>query len=254
MNKKSLIALTIAILSGLLAFYLLYSTASEIEKRSTPVQVLIATDYIPAGTPLNAGMVTKKQVPESFVSPSAIRDLKEISGLVPLVPISSGEQVLSNKFGTGEETLSLSLNPGYRAFTLSVNETTGVGSLLRPGNHVDVLSRFEGDRKVVSSFVLQDIKVIAVGQDLSGRASRNGSPNGENGAYSTVTLAVTPEQAETLFFLENHPLRLVLRGANDDEIVAISPQSDSEVLSKLGHFSAPARHSPAIQVIHGDSN
>jgi pilus assembly protein CpaB len=254
MNRKSIIALAVGILSGLLAFYLLYSTASDIEKKSTPVQVLVATDYIPAGTYLNGSMVAKKEIPESFVSPSAIRDLKEIQGLVPLVPISSGEQILSNKFGMGEETLSLTLNPGYRAFTLAVNETTGVGSLLRPGNHVDILSRFEGDKKVISSFVLQDVKVIAVGQNLAGRPQKSGSGGSEGGAYSTVTLAVTPEQAETLFFLENHPLRLVLRSPNDDEIVNISPQSDSEVISKLGHFSAPTHHNPGIQVIHGNTN
>ena len=249
MNKKSIIAITTGVLSGLLAFYLLYSAASEIEKRSTPVQVLVATDYIPAGTYLNSSMVTKKEIPESFVSPSAIRDLKEVQGLVPLVPISTGEQVLSNKFGMGEETLSLSLNPGYRAFTLSVNETTGVGNLLRPGNHVDVLARVEGDRKSISSFALQNLKVIAVGQNLAGHSQKGGSVEG----YSTVTLAVTPEEAETLFFLENHPLRLVLRGPNDEEVIAIPPQSDTEVFNKLGQISRPSRK-PGIQVIHGNSN
>ncbi|HVZ80574.1 MAG TPA: Flp pilus assembly protein CpaB [bacterium] len=254
MNQRSAIALAVGLLSGLIAFYLLYSSASEIEKRSTPVQVLMATDYIPAGTYLNSSMVAPKEVPGAFVSPSAIRDLKEISGLIPLVPISAGEQILSNKFGVSEETLSLSLGPGERAFTLAVNETTGVGGLLRPGNRVDVLSRIEGDRKVVSSFVLQDIKIVAVGQNLNGRSQKTGSSGAESGPYSTVTLAVTPEQAETLFFLENHPLRLVLRGPNDDEIVAIQPQSDSEVLSKLGHFSSSSRRSPGIQVIHGNSN
>lgn len=249
MNKRSVIAMTVGILSGLLAFYLLYSTASEIEKRSTPVQVLVATDYIPAGTTLNADMVAKKEVPESFVSPSAIRDLKEVQGLVPLVPISAGEQVLSNKFGMGEETLSLTLNPGYRAFTLSVSETTGVGNLLRPGNHVDVLARVEGDKRSISSFALQDIKVIAVGQNLAGRSQKSGPSEG----YSTVTLAVTPEEAEILFFLENHPLRLVLRGPNDDELISVPPQSDTEVVSKLGQISRPSRK-PGVQVIRGNSN
>lgn len=219
------------------------------------MQILVASQYIPAGVFLKPDMVERKAIPDSYVSPSAIRDLKEVDSLLTLVPISSGEQILSNKFGEGEATLALALNPGYRAYTLAIDETTGVGNLLRPGNHVDILTKLESEKRIVTSFVFQNIQILAVGQKINWRhatqKSTDSNPGDGDSGYGTVTLAVTPEQAETLMYLDGSPLRLVLRGPNDDEVVSITSQSESEVLSKLGHFTPSAKH--GIQIIHGDS-
>ena len=253
-NRNSIIALVVGVLAGGLAFYLLYQNASEIDQKATPVQVLVASDYIPAGVFLKPEMVEKKNVPESYVSPSAIRDLKEVEGLMSLVPISAGEQILSNKFGSGEPTLALALNPGMRAYTLEVSETSGVGSLLRPGNNVDILAKIDDEKRTVVSYVLQNVPVIAVGQKLNGKPSSqkdSGGSQDENPGYSTVTLAVKPEEAETLMYLEGHSLRLVLRGPNDEDIVSLPNLSESEVLSRLGHFT-PSSHR-SIQIIRGGS-
>ena len=48
-NRNSIIALVGGIFFGALAFFLLYQQASEIEKKATPVQILAASEYIPAG-------------------------------------------------------------------------------------------------------------------------------------------------------------------------------------------------------------
>jgi pilus assembly protein CpaB len=254
-NRNSTIALLAGVSFGVLAFFLLYRNASEIEAKATPVQILVAADYIPAGVFLKSNLVEKKDIPESFASPSAIRDLREVEGLMTLVPISAGEQILSNKFGTGEETLALTLNPGFRAYTLAVDETSGVGDLIRPGNHVDILTKLDSDKREISSFVFQNLQVLAVGQKLTinqqVQKDQDSAPDANNMGYSTVTLAVTPEQAETLMYLEGRPLRLILRGPNDDEIVSIATQSESEVLSKLGHFEPSPRH--GIEIIRGGS-
>ena len=258
-NRNSLLALAAGILFGGLAFFLLYQKASEIEQKTTPVEILVASHYISPGSLLKADMVEKKAVPESFVSPSAIHDIKEVDGLLTLVQISAGEQIFSNKFGAGEESLAFVLNPGYRAYTIEVNETSGVGNLIRPGNHVDIITKTESNKRDVTSFVFQNIQVLAVGQKLDWRkqpkASQNAasSQGGEfNNGYSTVTLAVTPEQAEVLMFLEGRPLRLVLRAPNDNEIISISPQSESEVMAKMGHFT-PKGQTKNIEIIHGNS-
>lgn len=257
MNKRNtIIALSVGFLFGTLAFYLLYEKASEMEQKTTPVEILVASDYIPPGSILKARMVGKKAVPETFVSPGAIHDLQEVGGLMTLVPISAGEPILSNNFGTAEASLSAALNRGYRAYTLEVNETSGVGNLIRPGNHVDILTRMETDKKVITSFVYQNVQVLAVGQKMIGarrldRPQETADSQGGDPDYGTVTLAVIPEQAETLMFLEGHPLRLILRGSGDEEIVSIPSQSEAEVLSKLGRFVPKAGHN--IQIIRGNS-
>ena len=258
-NKNSIFALISGITFGGLAFFLLYQKASEIEQKTTPVEILVASNYISPGSLLKPEMVEKKAIPESFVSPSAIHDIKEVDGLLTLVPISAGEQIFSNKFGAGEESLAFVLNPGYRAYTIEVNETSGVGNLIRPGNHVDIITKTESNKRDITSFVFQNIQVLAVGQKLNWRKQPNTSQNGAssqgsefNNGYSTVTLGVTPEQAEILMFLEGHPLRLVLRAPNDNEIISIPPQSESEVMAKMGHFT-PKTQGKNIEIIRGNS-
>jgi len=253
-NRNQLIALIAGIAFGGLAFYLLYQKASDMERKTTPVQVLVASQYIPAGSLLKADMVEKRSVPESFVSPGTIRDVRDVEGLMSLTAISAGEPILSNKFGEGEETLALTLNPGYRAYNLEVSETAGVGGLLRPGNHVDLLTKVEANKRETTAFVFQDLQVLAVGQKLGGssRSKKDqGTSPADSGTYSNVTLAVTPEQAETLMYLDGKAMKLVLRAPNDEDIVSVPAQSEAEVMAKLGHFTPKAgRH---IEIIRSNS-
>jgi len=258
-NRNSILAVVAGILFGGLAFFLLYQKTYEIEQKTTPVGILVASHYISSGSQLKADMVEKKEVPESFVSPSAIHDIREVDGLMTLVPISAGEQILSNKFGASEESLAFALNPGYRAYTIEVNETSGVGNLIRPGNHVDIITKTESNKRDITSFVFQNVQVLAVGQKLDWGKQPKANPgtnstqgNDLNNEYSTITLAVTPEQSEILMFLEGHPLRLVLRAPNDNEIISIPPQGESEVMAKLGRF-APRTQERNIEIIHGNS-
>src|SRR5260221_3087521 len=157
-NRNSFIALVVGVLFGALAFLLLYQKASEIQQKTTPIEILVASRYISAGSLIKADMIEKKSIPESLVSPSAIHDLHEVDGLMPLVPISAGEQILSNKFGAGEESLAFNLNPGHRAYTIEVSETSGVGNLIRPGNHVDIIAKIESNKRDVTSFVFQNLQ------------------------------------------------------------------------------------------------
>ncbi len=232
-QRSSIIALIVGLLAGCICFFLLFQKTSEIDKKTTPVEVLVASRYISPGSILTPDMVLKKNIPESYVSPSAVQNINEVSNLLTLVPISTGEQILSNKFGSSGNSLAFNLNNGLRAYTLEVNETSGVGNLLHPGNHVDVISKITSNKLEITTFVFQDIEVLATGQKLSQSEQKNSdAPE----AYNTVTLALTPDQAETLMYLEGQPIRLLLRAPNDDEIVSISAKNDSEVISKIGHF------------------
>ncbi len=242
-------ALAAAILSGALAFYLLNREAVELRQRSTPIGVLVAARYIPSQIEARSDMVKIKEIPESFVSPSAIHDLREVEGLTTLAPISEGEQILANKFARSGDSLASGLSPGFRAYTLEVTESTGVGNLLSPGDHVDVLAKINSKgRQEMTAFVFQNIQVLAVGRKTArGVTNKNlGAESGEDigvlsergSFYNNVTLAVIPEQAETLMFLEgNAALRLLLRAPGDMEIAAIPRQEEGEILNRLGRFT-----------------
>jgi pilus assembly protein CpaB len=222
-------ALAAGIGFGVLAFVLLYQKASEIEKRSTPVPVLVAVRYIPPGSVIKPDWVEKQKIPEAFVSPSALADLRSLEGLVSLAPISSGEQILGNKFGKPGENLSWALDPGFRAFTLAVDDTTGVGGLLSPGDRVDLLYKGSAGGKDATTFLYQNLRVLAVG-------TRTMAPDAlsSSGGYTHVTLSVTPSQAEELFFLEGRSaLRLVLRGRGDDGKITLPVADEGTVYRSI---------------------
>ena len=101
-----------------------------------------------------------------------------------------------------------------RAFAIDVTEQSGVSGFVLPGHRVDVV-RYEADQSVQSGeTILQNILVLASGQVFT-RADERTLTN------RTVTLAVTPEQVDTLVAVRGKgALSLSLRGLNDQQVVA----------------------------------
>ncbi|MGH7739351.1 MAG: Flp pilus assembly protein CpaB, partial [bacterium] len=175
-DRKFMAALAAGVLSGLLAFGWMASKINNYKKRSTPTTVWVTTVFVPAHSALQSNQVVKKEIPAEFVSPSAIQDIRDVEGLVTLAPLSAGEQVQANEFGYPNNNLVLTLPKGARAFTLAVNDVTGLGGLLEPGDHVDILARLETSQKQLTATALQNILVLATGNQTS-RSSANTSPD-----------------------------------------------------------------------------
>jgi pilus assembly protein CpaB len=105
---------------------------------------------------------------------------------------------------------------GYRAVTVRVDDEAGIAGFLYPGTIVDVLAVINpggGIDQPISKIVLQNIKVLASGSELDQR--ENGR---EPESVRTVTLLVTPEQAEALTLSSTEGrLRLALRSTTDQQ-------------------------------------
>jgi pilus assembly protein CpaB len=101
-----------------------------------------------------------------------------------------------------------------RAFAIDVTEQTGVSGFILPGHRVDVV-RYEPTDKGLAQgeTILQHILVLAAGQVFTRAEERSLTTR-------TVTLAVTPEQVDTLVAARaKGNLALSLRGVNDHEVV-----------------------------------
>jgi pilus assembly protein CpaB len=91
------------------------------------------------------------------------------------------------------------LRPGYRAVTVNVSASTGVGGFVMPGDHVDlVLSRSiepngagTGQKRVIGETVLSDVRVVGVDQ-------RSYDGKKDVVVPQTATLEVTPKGAEVI--------------------------------------------------------
>ena len=103
---------------------------------------------------------------------------------------------------------------GMRAAPVSVNDVVSVAGFAKPGTLVDVLvTGYAPDsRKLQTSTVLQNIRVLAAGSQLEHDAS-----SGSREAH-VVTLLVSPEEAEklTLATQEGH-IQLIIRNPHDPD-------------------------------------
>ncbi|ABQ31220.1 MULTISPECIES: Flp pilus assembly protein CpaB [Acidiphilium] len=113
--------------------------------------------------------------------------------------------------------LAAVLQPGMRAVSVGVDAITGAAGLIWPGDHVDLLltqhltgANLLPTQRVAAETVLSDVRVIAIDQRLVQGASGT-HPAAKNTAR-TVTLEVTPEQAERVEVAAHlGPLSLIVR-------------------------------------------
>lgn len=127
-------------------------------------------------------------------------------------PLVSGAVIRPGDHGF----LAAVLQPGMRAVSVGVDAVTGTAGLIWPGDHVDLLltQQLSGpnlplSRSVAAETVLSDVRVIAIDQRMvqgAGVAGKAEAP------ARTVTLEVTPEQAERVAVAARlGPLSLILR-------------------------------------------
>lgn len=172
------------------------------------VRTLVAARPIPAGSLLRAEDLGVREVPTGEAGSGVLRDTPEtraeLAGALVRRYLEPGERIAIEDVLRPRDRgfLAAVLRPNMRAITVGVDAVTGTAGLIWPGDRVDLLLTQSLDervtqisRRVVGETVLNDVRVIAVDQQLTqGAAGANASPEGR--VARTVTLEVTPEEAE----------------------------------------------------------
>jgi pilus assembly protein CpaB len=209
-------ALLFAIIAGALAAISLYLYISGRENfwnsKYGKVQVLSAKVDIQKYQMINEAMLDSKAIPREFMEPDAltIEDAGKVVAYMADVTIKKGSQITYAKVSPpGGGQASVLIEKDERACTISVNDVTGVGSLIRPQDRIDILGTFKADDKggkqteVVTLF--QNVRVLAVGRNymfeaspISGKEKGLGSLASAGTSFSNVTVVMTPRQCMDL--------------------------------------------------------
>ncbi|WP_162925855.1 Flp pilus assembly protein CpaB [Isoalcanivorax indicus] len=150
--------------------------------------------------------------------PGAVGTDTPLAGQTVRRNVRAGELVSGFHLEAGG-ALANALLPGFRAMALPVDEVSGVGGLLEPGDMVDVLATFRDaadQRGEPSAMVLmRNVELLAVGGLLQG-AEPDPAARDRRARTSTVVLAV-PEQSVPRLMLAaaNGSLRLSAVSAID---------------------------------------
>ena len=219
-NKRILV---VAIILGLITVVALNSYINSLDKPAMATiphsEVVVAVNTIPAHTRITAEMLSAKSIPSDAIHPEAIISLNDAVGGISRTEIIKDEQVLASRVFTDDRraTLSYRVPEGMRAISIPVGEVTGVSGYISPGDSIDILITFE-DEEVNESLTtytyFQNLKVLAAGPGTRERDTE------EQGVVNTLTLLVTPEQAEAMVYINiNTSLYLTLRSPLDNEVI-----------------------------------
>jgi pilus assembly protein CpaB len=152
-------------------------------------------------------------------------DPENLLGRVAVQRIAAREPVTESRLAPVGSAAGLSsvIPEGYRAMNVRVDDVVGISGFIMPGTLVDIVVVIDppdekNQRERISKIVLQNIKVLANGANLD-------KPKNEKEAerVKTVTLQVTPEQAEKLALASSEGrLQLVMRNSIDqgDEVTS----------------------------------
>jgi pilus assembly protein CpaB len=138
------------------------------------------------------------------------------------------------------------LDENVRAFTVRVDDVSGVAGFIHPGDHVDVLMSLpvpNNRDEQISKVILQDIKVLTAGTIWE--RGRDNNPVSVN----AVTLAVSPDQSEILNLASTQgKIRLVLRSQANKSVKATSGVLTSNLVNSVGRASqALSKESPKAE-------
>lgn len=199
MNERLRMVLVLAL--AVLAALATYQYLARLRETAT---VVVAVTDIEAGQPIQAHMVASLTVgkhEQQVLAPMAVYDPTLVVGRAPRRMIRKGTilNVDPDDFYVSEDAVKEArggavppaylISPGLSAVAVPVDADSAVGYTLQKGDLVNVVATWKQGNDVISRTFLVGVEVFETGR-------LDGGFGGERGALRTVSLLVTPEQAE----------------------------------------------------------
>ncbi len=253
------IALLAALIMGLASLALLAKYKKSFEDRVSggeAVPVLVASNSIALGEVLTEEMLAIREIPESYIDARHIRasELDKAIGIRTTMGLHSDEAILWTDLAVASQerrVLSGLVKQGMRAITVRIKQGTSISAMLRPGDRIDLLLRATRGEGPVVMPLLQNVLVLAVGNDMGSQAQASADNiMGMVMSGSDLTLSVTVEQAQVLTLAEGEgSLSASLRNPNDILVDRDSPVITAEHIhlaeKRAAIQSRPSRKSAA---------
>ncbi len=224
MRSKTVILLGLALGCGLVASIgisqVLRNQQPAAVEETAPVWVAMAD--IKSEELLSAQNLKLEQWPKEKIPQGSLNKLEDVDGKRLRAAVYQGEPILEQKLAGHEGTAGSKIPKGFRLYTVQADGMSSHGGLLHPGDRVDLLlfiTRGNSMMDASTKTILQDVRVFAV-NDVIHSADDKAA---DSIMARTVTLLVTPGEAEKAALAsEVGKIRLVMR-APDDEAAVLGP-------------------------------
>jgi pilus assembly protein CpaB len=231
---RALFFFILAVVAGCAGLFVFTQYVNKIKKaqpaRSDATQpVVVAATDIAIATRLESRHLVVVGWPKQNVPEGSHGKLADVVGHTVRQSIVKDEPILDKRLADSKEGQGMAalLDPGLRAMTVEVDSVVGVAGFVQPGDYVDVITTMSPDEETkkslnsqadrISKIILQNIKVLAVGEHLS-------TEGREPVTVKVVTLAVTAQQSE----------QLALGSQYGRILLTIRPRVDTRVTQTTG--------------------
>ncbi len=250
MKRSNRLVLLVGVFLAIVAFvavlFLSPRDGTQTNQPPTEAATVIATQDIPLGARITAAMVTIQQKPLAGRDVDAFGDTSQVLGQTVRQPVVKDAAITARTLTGGRpgQILDIRVPPGRRAITVQVDQVTGVGTVIKTGDYVDMVIGIRADKfpvittnpqddtfTVVSGINGTSVKLLLQGMQVLGTLlppapaaaqGQEGQPaQGEAGTALTgqqeiVALSVDAGMAEVIKFAQmDGEISLILRSAED---------------------------------------
>jgi len=232
MQRKGFFLL--ALICGLIAAgsMYIYLHGAMSNPPSTLKSLVIVKTNIPARSIIDASQLVVQDVPAQGFPQGGFSTIQNVVGSVALLNLSAGDIVLSPMLQVPKSQNSTSGNPpasttaltvpdGKRAVAIPIGLVSGVGYVVKPGDHVDILVTLDikdstGNSQTVTTLTAQDVLVLNVGESVS-------SDKNKVDSKSYILALSVPQALAVTYGSEKGSLRLLLRNPVNTDIRTDTP-------------------------------
>jgi pilus assembly protein CpaB len=245
-NLKAVVPIAVSLVIAFVGSYFIYMWIQKqqapqqvVQVQAEAVPVVVAVSDLPWGTQLKPEMLTTKPFLKQSLPAGYFSGPDDIKDRVVVAPLKANDPVTEHKLApvsikTGG--VSAVLEQGKRAIAVKGDKVIGIAGFINPGNKVDVLVTVKDPQKneEKTKTILENIMVLATGTQIQK------NEKGEPSPVDVYTLAVTPEEAETLSLAANEgKLQLALRSVTDTATVLTSGVNIPKMLASYSPGNPP---------------
>ncbi|MET8827026.1 Flp pilus assembly protein CpaB [Streptomyces sp. NPDC004610] len=222
-QRRGVILLLLSILCALGAFAGVLSVVNDVSSKVGPeVTAYELKSNVAPYTPLSAGQFSAVEMPERWLSPTAVTDLTEIRGKIAVTALKKGSLLQSDMIVDQP-----ALKAGEQEVAIMIDAATGVAGKITPGATVNVYATFEGAREEdpdQSRVIIAGARVLDVGRLTPLEPDDNDRSRAGTEAVP-ITFALSAPDAQRITYAESfaEQVRLALVAPGGDGAV---PEED----------------------------
>lgn len=250
MKRSNRLVLLIGVFLAIVAFVGILLLVQNTDTNEVPIpttgKVVVAARDIPLSSKITGADVKVIELDLGAINAGAFADTSQVLGSIVRQAVSKDAQLTTDTLtgGTAGQILDIDCPPTLRCMAVQVDQVTGVGTVIKTGDYVDMIVGVTGDKfpvitvnpaddsvTVVSGLNSTSVKVLLQGlqvmgtllpptADTTGQAETpdtGGQPGTAlNGQQEIVIVAVDAQQAEVIKFAQlDASISLVLRSPED---------------------------------------